>query len=55
MDILTFIFGQLYFGIITIIFGVSGPLGIIKQWLNKFAIWIVYGSTIIMLINLIFF
>jgi NCS1 family nucleobase:cation symporter-1 len=46
---------SIVFGIITIVFGISGPLGIIKQWINKFAIWIVYGSTIIMLINLIFF
>ena len=46
---------SIIFGVITIIFGISGPLGIIKQWLNKFAVWIVYGSTIIMLINLIFF
>src|SRR5215210_3657702 len=43
------------FGIIIIIFGVAGPLKVIKQWLNKFAVWIVYGSAIIMLINLILF
>jgi nucleobase:cation symporter-1, NCS1 family len=52
---INFYIWSIIFGIITIIFGVSGPLGIIKQWLNKFAVWIVYGSTIIMLINLIFF
>ena len=50
---INFYIWSIIFGIITIIFGISGPLGIIKQWINKFAIWIVYGSTIIMLINLI--
>ncbi len=52
--ILDFYIWSIIFGIITIIFGISGPIGIIKQWLNKFAVWIVYGSTIIILINLIF-
>ncbi len=46
---------SIIFGIIIIIFGVAGPLKVIKQWLNKFAVWIVYGSAIIMLINLILF
>jgi nucleobase:cation symporter-1, NCS1 family len=50
---INFYIWSIIFGIITIVFGISGPLGIIKQWINKFAIWIVYGSTIIMLINLI--
>ena len=50
---INFYIWSIVFGIITIIFGISGPVGIIKQWINKFAIWIVYGSTIIMLINLI--
>ncbi len=50
---INFYIWSIIFGIITIIFGISGPLGIIKQWINKFAVWIVYGSTIIMLINLI--
>src|SRR5919112_5853078 len=46
---------SIIFGIIIIIFGVAGPLKVIKQWLNKFAVWIVYGSAIIILINLILF
>src|ERR687889_2920638 len=36
---ITFYIWSIIFGIITIIFGISGPLGIIKQWLNKFAVW----------------
>src|SRR5919107_1007225 len=50
---INFYIWSIIFGIVTIVFGISGPIGIIKQWINKFAIWIVYGSTIIMLINLI--
>ncbi len=46
---------SIIFGIIIVIFGVAGPLKVIKQWLNKFAVWIVYASAIIMLINLILF
>jgi NCS1 family nucleobase:cation symporter-1 len=49
---INFYIWSIIFGIITIVFGISGPIGIIKQWINKFAVWIVYGSTIIMLINL---
>lgn len=44
---------SIFFSIVIIIFGILGPLKIVKQWLSKFAVWIVYGSTIIMLINLI--
>jgi nucleobase:cation symporter-1, NCS1 family len=46
---------SIIFGIIIIVFGISGPLKVIKQWLNKFAVWVVYGSTVIMLVNLIAF
>jgi putative hydroxymethylpyrimidine transporter CytX len=46
---------SIIFGIIIIIFGIAGPLRVIKQWLNRFAVWIVYGSAIIILINLILF
>jgi putative hydroxymethylpyrimidine transporter CytX len=54
-EFISFYVWSIIFGIIIIIFGISGPLGIIKQWINKFAIWVVYGSTIIMIINLILF
>jgi nucleobase:cation symporter-1, NCS1 family len=46
---------SIIFGIIIVVFGISGPLKVIKQWLNKFAVWVVYGSTVIMLVNLIAF
>jgi len=43
----TIIFG----GFVTLL-GILGPLTVIRQWLGKFAIWIVYASSIIMIISL---
>lgn len=42
------------FGLIITLFGIFGPLFLIKQWLSKFAIWIVYASSIIILVTLLF-
>lgn len=44
---------SIIFGIIIILFCILGPLKIVKQWLTKFAVWIVYGSTLFMLANII--
>ena len=44
---------DIIFGVIITLFGIFGPLFLVKQWLSKFAIWIVYGSTIIILISLL--
>jgi putative hydroxymethylpyrimidine transporter CytX len=52
-EFIDFYVWSVIFGIIIVVFGISGPLKVIKQWLNKFAVWVVYGSTIIMLVNLI--
>src|SRR5829696_3036542 len=41
------------FGIFVTLLGILGPLTVIKQWLGKFAIWLVYASSIIMIISLI--
>jgi NCS1 family nucleobase:cation symporter-1 len=43
----TVIFG----GFVTLL-GILGPLTVVRQWLGKFAIWIVYASSIIMIISL---
>lgn len=44
----------------TVIFGglvatlaIAGPLNVVKQWLGKFAVWIAYGTSVIIIINLI--
>jgi nucleobase:cation symporter-1, NCS1 family len=44
---------SIVFGAIIILFCILGPLKIVKQWLSKFAVWIVYGSTIVMLVSII--
>lgn len=35
-----------------ILLGIVGPLNVIRQWLEKFAIWIVYASSTLIIINL---
>jgi NCS1 family nucleobase:cation symporter-1 len=44
---------NIIFGIIITLFGIFGPLFLVKQWLSKFAIWIVYASSIIILVTLL--
>lgn len=44
---------SIIFGAVIILFCIRGPLKIVKQWLTKFAVWIVYASTIFMLANII--
>jgi len=38
---------NIIFGIVIALFGIFGPLFLVKQWLSKFAIWIVYASSIV--------
>ena len=44
---------NIIFGLIIALFGIFGPLFLVKQWLSKFAIWIVYASSIIILVTLL--
>lgn len=44
---------NIVFGIVIALFGIFGPLFLVKQWLSKFAIWIVYASSIIILVVLL--
>ena len=34
------------FALLCVAMGISGPLMVIRQWLEKFVVWILYGSTI---------
>lgn len=43
---LTRAFWLVAFTIVVTLFAVGGPLAVVRQWLEKFAIWLVYGSTI---------
>jgi nucleobase:cation symporter-1, NCS1 family len=40
-------------GAFVILLGIVGPLTVVRQWLEKFAIWIVYAASIIIIINLL--
>lgn len=42
------------FGLVVAILAFGGPLAVIRQWLERFAIWFVYGSTIAIAIALVF-
>jgi len=44
---------NIVFGIVIALFGIFGPLFLVKQWLSKFAIWIVYASSIVILVALL--
>ncbi|MFQ6081701.1 MAG: cytosine permease, partial [Candidatus Bathyarchaeia archaeon] len=46
-----FNYSNLYLWVIIFAFlctamGIAGPLTVIKQWLEKFAVWVLYGSTV---------
>ena len=41
------------FGALVALLGIAGPLNVVKQWLGKFALWIAYGTSAIIIINLI--
>ena len=41
------------FGAFVILLGIVGPLSVVRQWLEKFAIWIVYASSIIIVVSLL--
>jgi nucleobase:cation symporter-1, NCS1 family len=41
-------------GAFVILLGIVGPLAVVRQWLEKFAIWIVYASSIVIVVNLLF-
>ncbi|MCI0558449.1 MAG: cytosine permease, partial [Nitrososphaera sp.] len=41
------------FGTLVALLGIAGPLNVAKQWLGKFAVWIAYGTSAIIILNLI--
>lgn len=42
----TFPLWVIFFGVLAILMAVWGPLRVVREWLEKFAIWLVYLSTI---------
>ena len=41
------------FGALVTLLGIAGPLNVARQWLGKFAVWIAFGTSAIIIINLI--
>jgi len=41
------------FGVLVALLGIAGPLNVVRQWIGKFAVWIAYGTSAIIIINLI--
>jgi len=41
------------FGALVALLGIAGPLNVARQWLGKFAVWIAYGTSAIIIISLI--
>jgi NCS1 family nucleobase:cation symporter-1 len=41
------------FGALVALLGIAGPLNVARQWLGKFAVWIAYGTSAIIIINLV--
>jgi putative hydroxymethylpyrimidine transporter CytX len=41
------------FGSLVALLGLAGPLNVVKQWLGKFAVWIAYGTSAVIIFNLI--
>ena len=44
---------SIIFGAFIILLGIVGPLTVVRQWLEKFAIWIVYASSVLIIFNLL--
>ncbi|MGB8158825.1 MAG: cytosine permease [Nitrososphaeraceae archaeon] len=51
--IIPFYVWTIIFGSIITLMGLIGPLAVVRQWLEKFAIWAVYASSIIIIIILL--
>ena len=41
------------FGAFVILLGIVGPLTVVRQWLEKFAIWVVYAASFLIITNLL--
>jgi NCS1 family nucleobase:cation symporter-1 len=52
-SIVPYYFWAAIFGALVALLGIAGPLNIVRQWIGKFALWIAYGTSAIIIINLI--
>jgi NCS1 family nucleobase:cation symporter-1 len=52
-SIMPYYFWASVFGVLVAILAIAGPLNVVRQWIGKFAVWIAYGTSAIIIINLI--
>jgi putative hydroxymethylpyrimidine transporter CytX len=52
-SVLPYYFWAAIFGAFVALLGIAGPLDVIRQWIGKFAVWIAYGTSAIIIINLL--
>jgi nucleobase:cation symporter-1, NCS1 family len=41
------------FGALVALLAISGPLNVVRKWIGKFAVWIAYGTSVIIIVSLI--
>lgn len=51
-SIVPYYFWAAIFGTLVALLGITGPLNVIRKWIGKFAVWIAYGTSAIIIINL---
>ena len=52
-SIVPYYFWAAVFGVLVALLGIAGPLNVVRKWIGKFALWIAYGTSAIIIINLI--
>jgi putative hydroxymethylpyrimidine transporter CytX len=52
-NVMPYYFWAAIFGTLVALLGIAGPLNVARQWLGKFAVWIAYGTSAIIIISLI--
>ncbi len=52
-SVVPYYFWAAIFGALVALLGISGPLNVVRKWIGKFAVWIAYGTSAIIIINLL--
>ncbi len=52
-NVMPYYFWGTIFGALVALLGIAGPLNVARQWLGKFAVWIAYGTSAIIIVSLI--
>lgn len=52
-SVVPYYFWAAIFGALVALLAISGPLNVVRKWIGKFAVWIAYGTSAIIIINLV--